>query len=251
MKNPLRAAVLLILLCTLSCKKEKPVSPGSAPFSAPISSPADFLSSANYDKLIVQVVSVQGEEPSQASINNVTAFLQKHLNKPAGIEVVQSSIASPGKSILSLDDIKALEKANRSSNAADRVLTAYIFFADGDYDQNSGNQKVLGIAYGFSSVVIFEKTIRNISGGIGQPSSTSVETSVTEHEFGHVLGLVNNGTPMVAAHQDEPHGRHCTNKDCLMYWATETSDMIANLTGNNIPVLDASCMNDLKAAGGK
>jgi hypothetical protein len=100
-------------------------------------------------------------------------------------------------------------------------------------------------------MVIFEKTIREFSGGLGKPSATTLETTVSLHEFGHILGLTNNGTPMQSAHQDEPNGKHCNNKDCLMYWAVENSNIISTLTGGNIPQLDAQCVADLKANGGR
>ena len=243
---------IVTVLFASTCKKENSVLPGQVKDEkTQTSSPADFLSSANYDKLIVQIVYEAGSPPAQTAVINLTSFLQQRLNKPSGIQILQQSISPQGKTVLSLDDIKALEKTNRAANTAERVLTAYIFFANGDYDQNSGNKKVLGIAYGFSSIVIFDKTIHDVSGGLGQPSISSVETSVVEHEFGHVMGLVNNGVAMASPHQDEANGRHCNNKDCLMYYATETSDMIANLVNSNVPTLDANCLNDLKAAGGK
>ncbi len=47
---------------------------------------------------------------------------------------------------------------------------------------------------------------------------------------------------------DEAHPNHCDNKNCLMYYATQTSGLINN---NSLPALDADCVNDLRANGGK
>jgi len=52
-------------------------------------------------------------------------------------------------------------------------------------------------------------------------------------------------------HKDDTHGRHCNVKNCLMYYATETSDIFGLLVTGNIPVLDAQCSADLYANGGK
>ena len=127
----------------------------------------------------------------------------------------------------------------------------YFFFADADYAGNSGDAKVLGVAYGSSSMAIFEKIVQDYSGGLTQPAVTTLESTVIHHEFAHILGLVNNGTAMQAAHQDEAHGRHCNNKGCLMYYAAETTDIVGLLTGGNVPQLDASCIADLQANGGR
>jgi hypothetical protein len=226
----------------ISCQKDD-TTPGI--------SPNDFLSEKKYDKLIVEIQYVNGFQPTSVTVSNLTSFLEQRLNKSGGISVIQSAITSPGKSAYSTDDIRTIEKANRTQNANDKTLTAYFFFADGDYSANSGGSKVLGIAYGSSSMVLFEKTIRDYSGALGQPSVTTLESSVLLHEFGHTLGLVNNGTTMQAPHQDEPHGRHCNDTNCLMYYTAETSDIVANLTGGNIPALNTQCLDDLKANGGK
>ena len=213
--------------------------------------PNDFLSDKNYNKLIVEIQYVSGNAPAAATLDNLQAFLQQRLNKSTGITIAQNSITSPGKSVYSVDDIENIEKANRSQTTSSKTLTAYFFFADGDYASNSGNSKVLGFAYGSSSMVIFEKTIKGLSGGVGQPTVTALETTVVLHEFGHILGLVNNGTPMQAAHQDVPNGKHCDDQNCLMYYTVETSDIVSNIIGGSIPALNTSCINDLKANGGK
>lgn len=214
-------------------------------------SPNNFLSNTKYDKLIVEIQYVKGFPPTAAAIHNLLGFLQEHVNKSSGISIVQSEIASPGKSFYTLSDIENIERANRTQNTARKTLTAYLFFADNDYVANNGNSKVLGIAYGNSSMVIFEKTIRDFSGGIMQPPVATLETTVMDHEFGHLFGLVNNGTPMQVPHQDAPYGMHCNNKDCLMYYTAETSDIISNIVGGNIPALDGNCIDDLRANGGK
>jgi hypothetical protein len=213
-------------------------------------SPWDFLCDKNYDEVTVEIQSVNGYEPSSATLNNLTTFLQNRLNK-SNITIARNSIMSPNKSSFSLDDIKEIEKENREEHTKKRTLTAYILFLDGDYSANIGSSKVLGIAYGKTSIAIFEKTILEFSGGIGKPPTNILETTVSEHEFGHLLGLVNNGTSMHINHQDSVNGKHCNVKDCLMYYSAETSDIVANLLGGKVPALDSHCIDDLKDNGGK
>jgi len=253
MPRLIQLAVVIFLVLVTACKKDV----DSAVISDAALNPANvnansFLSSSAFDKLIIEVQYISGSEPSTASINNVVTFLQAQLNKPAGISVTSKVVASPGKSVYSFTDIQAFESRNRTQLTKDKTLTAYVFFADGDYAETvNSSSKVLGIAYGKGSIAIFEKTIKSFSGGLTQPPSSTLETTVLEHEFGHILGLVNNGSAMQTLHQDEAHGHHCTNTNCLMYYQAETSDVIANLTGGNVPFLDSNCNNDLKANGGK
>jgi predicted Zn-dependent protease len=69
-----------------------------------------------------------------------------------------------------------------------------------------------------------------------------------KHEFGHLMGLVDQGSPMQNDHKDADHGAHCINPSCLMYHAVETTGIDGT---NTIPELDAQCAVDLKANGGK
>jgi hypothetical protein len=235
--------LIFLIVCLSSCKKDKDV--------IVTGTPADYLSSAVYDCLVVEIVYVEGMRPAQNTINNLGAFLRNLLHKPGGIEFTEKQITSPGKSVYSFEDIRNIEAGNRSLFTEGKTLTAYILFTDGEYAENTANSKILGIAYGASSMAVFEKTIKEYSGGLTQPSETTVETSVTNHEFGHILGLVNNGIKPVSGHQDLAHGKHCDNKDCLMYFATETSDFIKNVLNNQVPVLDDNCVNDLRSLGGR
>ena len=228
----------------VQCKKENPLTIDQT-------EPHDFLSEEKYNHLVVEIQAVNGFQPTTAATDNLKAFLEKRLNKSVGIVIKQNNIPSSGKQSYSLDEIKEIEKNNRFYHTKDKTLTAYFLFTDGDYAGNSGDSKVLGIAYGSSSMVIFEKTIRDYSGGIGAPSEGALETTVVNHEFAHILGLVNNGTPSKTSHQDAAHGKHCDVKNCLMYYNAETTDIVANIFGSGIPELDANCINDLKSNGGK
>lgn len=240
--------LLLSLIAVTGCRKNDN-SPGNGKNPATVV-PEHFLSDSKYDQLTVEIQYIQGHAPTAATINNLKAFLSERLNKPGGITVIERELASQGKTTYSIADIRSIESLYRTV-AASNKLTAYIFFADADYSENNGSEKVLGVAYGSSSMAVFEKTVREFSGGFAQPPVTTLETTVTLHEFSHILGLVNNGTALQSAHQDEPNGKHCKNKDCLMYYAAETSNITANILGGNVPDLDAACIADLRANGGR
>jgi len=212
----------------------------------------DLLAGSDFDKLTIEIIYVDGMSPSEEALNNLKAFLEGHLNKPEGIEFVQQKIESPDKSEYSITDIRNLEDDIRTEYNSGKNLTVSGIFIDGEYDQNTENGSVLGVAYQNTSFVMFMETIRSFSGQPLGPSLETLESVVINHEFGHLLGLVNVGTPMQEEHQDVEHGKHCTVDTCLMYWTAETGEGLLNmLTGGSVPELDNHCLDDLKANGGK
>jgi len=237
---------LLIVALAIACDKED--DPASQDDSV---SPVDFLAGTDYTSLRVEIAYVEGFQPTDATVQNLLNFLSARLNKPAGIDLVQHRVASSGATSITADLLRQIESEQRINHTNGSNITAYFYFADADYAGNSGSSKTLGVAYGHSSMAVFEKSVREFAGGVGEPSVTTLESTVILHEFAHVLGLVNTGTPLVAQHHDAAHGGHCTNEDCLMYYLAETSGIAGNLFGGAVPGLDANCLADLKANGGK
>ena len=208
----------------------------------------EFLASDTYTSLAIEVDYVEGFEPSQAALNNLRTFLEARLNKPGGISItIDDEIPVPGNSPYTAQEAYNVEKENRDTFTEGTTLAAYFIVLDGQFEQ----ENVLGFAYFNTSMALLGGTIENNSGGFNQPSKETVETAVLQHEFGHILGLVNNGTPAVQDHLDEANGAHCDVETCLMYFAVRTSDFMNNLTGGNVPKLDAQCIQDLQANGGK
>lgn len=211
----------------------------------------ELLSDAKYKTLIVELQYMKGFRPTETALDNLKIFLNNTVNKST-VKLVEKEVASGGKSSYSVDDVRAFEDGNRSKFTRNDTITAYFLFTDAPYSGNSQNSTTLGIAYRNTSMVIFEKTIRDHTDDpITEPSSEKVESAVINHEFGHILGLVDIGTPMQTNHKDPEHGSHCNVDDCLMYWAVETGNIFDNLLGSPIPELDALCRQDLKSNGGK
>ncbi len=213
--------------------------------------PNDFLSEDQYDQLVVQLVYIEGYKLDSKSNYHVTAFLKQRLHKSGGVTFSAKAVESPEQSSYSISDLRELEKTHRTHTTTDKTVTAWIMIVDGNYSEDEGDAKTFGVAYGPSSIALFGKTIHEFSGALGQPSTHVLETTVLLHEFCHVLGLVDNGTPMVENHLDTQHGKHCSNKNCLMHYAAETSDFITNFFAASVPSLKEQCLNDLKNNGGK
>jgi len=203
-----------------------------------------MLSASAYTVLNIDIQYTPGMKPQDQSVTNLVNFLNTYLNKPGGINVTQTPVASMGAATVALQDIVNYENTNRRIYTTGNSIAVWILFADADYSVKD----VAGVSFWNTSISIFEKTIQAKTGGLGQASRVKVESGTLMHEMGHLLGLVNLGTPMVKPHEDAAHVSHCSNTSCLMYYATQTSGLINN---NSLPALDADCVNDLRANGGK
>ena len=204
----------------------------------------ELLSANTYQSIHMQVQYMPGYSPDPTSLNNLVAFLNTLINKPGGITISQSQIAASGKPVLTLSEINEIEKSNRTIFTTGSTIGVYLLFTDGKYTDNNA----VGLAYRNTSMAVFGQTVEENSGGINQVSRTKLETTIEEHEFGHILGLVDLGSPMQVNHKD-PSSNHCNNASCLMYFATTVMGGIG-ISGPVLP-LDANCRNDLRANGGK
>lgn len=207
----------------------------------------DFLSAVKYNTINVQLQYMPGFAPDQRALDSLRAFLNTYINKPGGINITQTPIAASGKTSLATADVNAIEKTNRTQFNSGNILSVYVLFADAPYS----TPNVLAVAYKNTSLVVFGPTVTANSGGINQTTRTKLETTAEDHEFGHLMGLTNLGTPMVTPHEDGAHAAHCNNTACLMYYTTQTTIMGGVLLSGPVPVLDANCKADLHANGGK
>lgn len=216
------------------------------------SSANDLLSSNTFKSMVIELVYVEGFEPAQTTINNFVSFLKNRTFKPNGITVEKRSIPSPGQDTFTLEEIADIEREERQNYNTDDKIAIWALFIDGKSNTDEGKSVVLGTAYWNTSFVIYEETIQNLSNSPLEPNRSILETTVVTHEFGHILGLTNLGSPLQSEHEDEEHPKHCDVESCLMYWSAETGAGITNMTNmSNAPQLDAQCIADLKANGGR
>lgn len=218
--------------------------------STPRSSSHGFLSADPYSKLVVEIDSVEGKSPRSSAVALLQQRINERLSKPGGVTVFQDAIAGTGSSY-SLDGLRALESQHRDHHAQGDTMALYILYVNGHSDQDTSNGKVLGVHYGTQSLALFKDSIDG-SGPLGLSFGVEdVERSVLIHEFGHVLGLVNNGLKMTADHEDPEHPKHSTNKDSVMYWAVENTLGLPLLSNGPPNQFDASDVEDIRGGGGK
>jgi hypothetical protein len=230
--------------------------PVTDPYQPVGASARDLLTGDRFKSLVVEIQAVQGFEPSTQSLKNLTTFLEDRLNKPNGIRIVldPSLPSSPASSpTYSTTEIRAIEKKHRILFTQGSEMAAYLLFLDGSNVDDTPAYNTLGQAYWNTSLAIFESTVRRVAVQTGHSTAayTTSETIVLLHEFSHVLGLVNNGTPLASPHQDSGHGAHCNNPQCLMHYEVENGALARGFVLGEVPSLDGSCLNDLRANGGR
>jgi hypothetical protein len=251
MKSFLKFTIVVILLAACSKSDTSYVNNPNAPdylHNRPVgASSNEILASAKYTSCKIEIQYMPGFAPDAAAVNHLQVMLAGLLNKSAGITVVSKEIPASSNTTLSANDLWTIEKNNRTAFTNGSEIAIYVLYTNGNYTESN----VLGIAYKNTSVAVFGKKIHDNSGGIGQANRTKLEATVLEHELGHLLGLVDLGSSMQTSHKDAAHGNHCSNNNCLMYYASETSDILGFLITGNIPALDANCKADLHANGGQ
>ncbi|TDE44384.1 membrane metalloprotease [Flavobacterium rhamnosiphilum] len=258
MKKVITLLIIGLFLSVASCSKEDDSIDNSVAVNPNAnkqqtgSSSNDLLSDKKFKSMIIEVVYVAGFEPSSTAISNFVTFLTARTYKPNGINVIKRSIPSPGNSPYTDAEIVSIEDANRTKYNTSDQIAVWAFFADGKSSKDTDTGVILGTAYRNTSFVIFEQTIQGLSDSPFKPSRNVLETTVITHEFGHILGLTNLGTALQSSHEDAEHPKHCNVNTCLMYWSSETGSGIGNMvSGDAAPQLDAQCIADLRANGGK
>ncbi len=294
MKKFLYPLLGILLIFSLSCSNDNGNGPGSgtdddgqggvdksANLLATGASANDILSNANFDKLQIEIAYVTGFRPTQQTIDNFQDYLRLHTFKE-DIEIIYNELPSPNEETLTLQEIANLEDENRTAYNDGSTVAVYIYFADApsDDDNEDENLVTLGAVYLNTSMVIFERTIRELASRSVLITLTDVETATLNHEFGHLFGLVDLGTIPVNDHEDPESQNHCNVEGCLMRAELQFSaarkmaptvkfaediKSACSLSGNTIlnlliqeanksavvPDLDAECILDLQNNGGR
>ncbi|TBW28347.1 hypothetical protein [Gramella sp. KN1008] len=215
-------------------------------------SATDLLSDVNFTSMNIEIVYVEGNKPAEEAISNFSNFLKQRTYKPDGIRITQRSVSSSGQAPFDIDEIVEIEKKERTAYNAGDEIAVWIYFADGSSEKDSNDKFVLGSAFRNTSMVIYEKTIKEFSSRNGGTSRATIEAATLNHEFGHLFGLVDLGTEPVSDHEDSENQGHCITDGCLMKASIEFgSGVVDVINGTGIPELDQLCIDDLQSVGGK
>jgi len=209
---------------------------GEAPFTGPILGAGDTfdLAATNLDRLFAG---------------------KKTLTLPRTLAMMED-IGTVADEELTVADVLALATAHRQQHDTTTTKTYYLIFVGGQFADGSGpNPNVLGVSIGDTGVVAMFKDVIRSTNVPATNVSRYVEQSTLIHELGHGAGLVDNGVAMVAEHKDAPHGAHCTDDHCVMYWLNEGARDAAEfvqkyVASTNTILFDSQCLADVDALTG-
>ena len=264
MKSLYRNLALLLLSLTVitACKNEDDTSEPPPPDNTAENklalgeSAGAILSSDFFQRLTVEIVYSEGFRPKDGTISSLITFLNERVNKPGGINIVETVIPAPAGAPFNINEIVEIEDNNRTEYNENGDLAVYIFFANGSSVNDTQTSVTLGTAYRNTSIVIYEKTLRDLVFATPGANLEILETATLQHEFGHIFGLVNIlNDDIHVNHEDEFHPKHCVVEECLMYFnasfATRSAAR-AMMMRSTVPVFDTDlCIQDLQAKGGK
>jgi len=256
MKNISSKLILVFTLSILffSCKSDDSGEAINDPHAENLkvlgASAEDILSDDIYKSMTVEFAFTGDFKPKEETLNLFRALLSNRLNKPGGINFIQTEISTPLDSSLTLDEIRNLESTHRTAYTTGDNIAVYIYFANGNSNNDTSTSVTLGTAYRNTSIVVFEKTLTELEANQGSDLLV-LEATTTQHEFGHILGLVNlsNDDIHPTGHEDTAHSNHCVVENCLMYFESTNFRSLRNKT--TVPEFDALCIADLQAKGGK
>lgn len=228
--------------------------------------PKDFVSDAEFVDLRVEVDAVEGKAADDAVYDRVEDVLGGLTDEGAfEKDVVVFEDDDTGVAALGEEDtvhtFEELRDAHSDiidvEGAADEAVM-HLFWVDGAYEDDDDGALVLGFAYGGDRIVMLQDNIQRacrdaLLPAIEQALCERTTAAVLVHEMGHLFGLVNNGAEMQRDHQDDEHGAHDSNEECIMFFAVENSS-VADLIKDRIGAgdeedvgFDDDCIDDLKA----
>lgn len=213
---------------------ETPASPdvGGPPGSAA----AFFLRPDPAASVVVEVSAEEGAQPSSGTITHVASTLEGVSGKT--VRTTRGG-AIAGQNAWTSAELRAAADAAAVTRQGERAVLR-ILFVHGDF---ADAENVLGVAVRADVAVIFADAVQESASPIVGPDA--IETAVTMHEVGHLLGLVD--LHLETGREDPDHPGHSTNRSSVMYWAVESTLVTDLLTGGPPRDFDDTDRADLAA----
>lgn len=187
-------------------------------------------------KIVYQLMVQSGKGPAQATVDHVVAMLRRVSGKTVEVPAPIQLPGGPAQWSTAELHTYADQYTKVKSSADAAVLN--VLFVKGRHEESAS---ILGVATRADVLTMFPDQYRNLGTGL---NPQAIETSVIMHETGHILSLV--GFQVRPERQDKAHPGHSSNKESVMYWAVETSDVINAFVGAPPKEFDREDLADLE-----
>lgn len=212
--------------------------------------PADYIRNTGFHTLNIELDTQASVAPRNGSAAGLIEALSEVADKPGGIVIIEdeSDLPAADDGVWTFAELQALAGEHVGIEESNGEISLHTIWLGGEYE----NPNVLGVAWGNRHLAMFGERIDRACSGllIGALTCSLAEATIWTHEVGHVIGLVDRGTPMVNDHKDPDHPAHDVSRESVMYWAydgTNFAELIGALTGNSVIPWGAECERDLEA----
>ena len=125
-----------------------------------------------------------------------------------------------------------------------------ILFLNGHFE---GKEEIIAVNITETlTIAVFKDVLNEMGERESLITKKLIEQITIVHELGHAFGLVDAGVDLTSEHHDEDHPHHCTQTNCVMYYANEGKKDIFEYIASHALAEDGSlfgsqCLKDLKA----
>jgi hypothetical protein len=210
-----------------------PVATGAVGTGAP-----RYLRPSGSNRIVVQLVVQDGAAPRPATLSHIVSVLEDASKKP----VTTTTAAVDGdRERWSSSDIRRAAVDAASTTPADTAVVRLLFLR-GRFDEGGEHDdEIIGLSVASDVAAIFSEQVDSSANAL--VGAAHIEDSVTTHEVGHLLGLVD--LYLHSGREDPEHPGHSRNRGSVMYWAVESSLVTDLLTGGPPRDFDVEDMTDL------
>ncbi|HZQ27286.1 MAG TPA: hypothetical protein VFA94_06280 [Acidimicrobiales bacterium] len=177
-------------------------------------------------RLVIEVFTQQGATPASNTLNHAASVLGGASHKP--VSVPAAIAVGGGAQDWTVAQLTELADRQGKAQQGGGQAVLHLLFLRGTFQ---GDSSILGVAVRGDVAAVFEDQVRSAASPLA-PRAT-IEDAVTEHEMGHLLGLVD--LVLHTGRADPQHPGHSTNKASVMYWAVE-SDLVSQVLDGPPPV---------------
>lgn len=176
-------------------------------------------------------IGLSGNQTWQITKSSYQSLFQNHPGRTVTVPMTLAAMtAIPNQAKTNWTTMDLINLGNQYAPALKDNQSARVslIFLNGIFE---GKNEVLGVHFaGTHFAFVFKDVVLSVGGDA--VSQRYVEQGTAVHELGHAVGLVNNGLPMVVAHEDGTHPKHSSNTSCVMFWQVESkSDILSSLAG--------------------